>query len=69
MWYIFALGIVSLVSCYCCLCDVTGKELLCVMWMVLSSCLRSVYLRLYELSLLNRNLIAAYLCCDGWLEV
>jgi hypothetical protein len=30
----------------CCLCDVTGKELLCIMlWTALSSCLYSVSLR------------------------
>jgi hypothetical protein len=30
----------------CCLCDVRGKELLCIMlWMVLGSCLYSVSLR------------------------
>jgi len=37
--------------------------------MMLSSRSCSCFCRLYVLSLWYRNLIAAYLCCVGWLDV
>ena len=47
-----------------------GKALLCrMLWIMFSSCWYSSCFRLYESSLLNRNLTAVYLWCVGWLEV
>jgi hypothetical protein len=37
--------------------------------MIFSSRSCSCFCRLYVLSLWYRNLIAAYLCCVGWLDV
>ena len=46
-----------------------GKAFLNMMlWMVFSSVLYSSSCRLYVFNLLYRNLMAAYLCWDGWLE-
>jgi len=51
------------------LCVWTGKPLLDRMsWKVSSSSLYSFSFRWYVLSLLYRNLIAAYLCWAGWFE-
>ena len=50
-------------------CVWTGKPLFNMMsWMVLVSPLYSSLCRLYVLSLLYRNLMAAYLCWAGWFE-
>ena len=47
----------------------TGKPLFNMMsWMVSVSPLYSSLCRLYLLSLLYRNLMAAYLCWAGWFE-
>ena len=52
------------------LCGLIWKALfyriLCIMFY---SCRYSSWSRLYESSLLKRNLTAAYLCCAVWLEV
>ena len=40
-----------------------------MLWMVFSSCQYSSGCKLYVCSLLYRNLTAAYLCCEGWLDV
>ena len=51
------------------LCVWVGKTLFSIMaWMVLISSWYSFLCRWYVLSLLYRNLIAAYLCWAGWLE-
>ena len=43
-----------------------GKALLCrMLWIMFSSCWYSSCFRLYESSLLNRNLTVAYLWCVG----
>ena len=47
-----------------------GKALLYrMLWMMMSSRSCSSFCRLYVLSLWYRNLIAAYLCCVGWMDV
>ena len=51
------------------LCVWVGKLLFNIMvWMVLISSQYSFLCRWYVLSLLYRNLIAAYLCWTGWVE-
>jgi len=62
------------VVCVCTGCILAGwvrnrNALLYMFRMMFSSFLNSFVCRLYVFRLLCRNLIAAYLCCVGWLDV